>query len=127
MAPTSPFLLPNTCLRAEAYVNRKGFHSINVQAVCDDNMFFTDIYARWPGSVHDARVFASSPLGQSLGERPHQQCPGDTFLIGDAAYPLCPSLLTPFRDTGRLTQDQKNYNYVHSSSRSHLFTRLKHI
>ncbi|XP_014668041.1 PREDICTED: LOW QUALITY PROTEIN: putative nuclease HARBI1 [Priapulus caudatus] len=107
----APHHMPN------AYVNRKWFHSISVQAVCDDTMFFTDIYAGWPGSVDDAKVFVNSPLGQSLREQPHPQCPGETFLIGNAAYPLYASLLTPFRDTGRLTQDQKNYNFVHSSSR----------
>ena len=45
----------------EAYINKKGFHSVILQAVCDDRMFFTDIYAGWPGSVHDARVFSNSP------------------------------------------------------------------
>lgn len=40
----------------DTYFNRKGYYSINVQAICDANMKFTDIYAACPGSVNDARV-----------------------------------------------------------------------
>jgi len=35
------------------YVNRKQFHSINVQIICDAQMHLTNIVARWPGSTHD--------------------------------------------------------------------------
>ena len=36
----------------DSYVNRKGFTSINVFAVCDDKMRFTYVYADRAGSVH---------------------------------------------------------------------------
>jgi hypothetical protein len=61
----------------ENYVNRKGFHSVLLQAVCDDKLLFTDLYVGWPGSVHDARVFRRSPLAANL-ESGHF-CPGNTF------------------------------------------------
>jgi DDE superfamily endonuclease len=35
----------------DAYVNRKGFHSINVQAVCDNNMKLINLVAKWPFPV----------------------------------------------------------------------------
>lgn len=44
------------------YVNRKNYHSINVQAVCDHNGAFTNIVAKWPGSTHDSRIFKESQL-----------------------------------------------------------------
>jgi len=43
--------------------------------------------------------------------------PGNTHLIGDAAYGLSEWLMTPFKDFGNLSADQKRYNFTHSSSR----------
>ena len=33
-------------------VNRKGFHSLHIQAVCDSNLVFRDVVAQWPESHH---------------------------------------------------------------------------
>ena len=44
------------------YWNWKQFHSIVMQAVVDHRYLFRDIYIRWPGSVHDARVLANSDV-----------------------------------------------------------------
>ena len=121
----------------ENYINRKNFHSIILQAVCDHEMFFTDIYVGWPGSVHDARVFRRSSLCAVLENTCEKMCPQESYLLGDAAYPLRPSLLIPFKDNGNLTEQQKTYNFKHSSSRmkiEHSFgvlkgrwRRLKHL
>ena len=37
-------------------VNRKGIHSIIMQAVTDCSYLYRDVEIGWPGSVHDARV-----------------------------------------------------------------------
>ena len=46
------------------YVNRKGYHSINVQAICDANYRITNIAARWPGSTHDSAIIHGSIIGR---------------------------------------------------------------
>ena len=45
---------PREC--PENYINRKDFHSIVLQACYDHEMFFTNCYCGWPGSVHNSRV-----------------------------------------------------------------------
>ena len=46
------------------YFNRKGHHSIVMQALVACDYTFMDIYVGWPGSVYDARVLANSKLFQ---------------------------------------------------------------
>ncbi|XP_065193200.1 putative nuclease HARBI1 [Sycon ciliatum] len=101
----------------DTYLNRKRFHSVVLQAVCDRNLMFTDVYCGWPGSVHDARVFDNSPLKQLATADVDQFFPGESFIVGDSAYPLLSWVMTPFRDDGHLTAAQTNYNYKHSSTR----------
>lgn len=71
----------------------------------------------FPGSVHDARVFRNSPLFVDAERNRDLLFPGNSHLIGDAAYPLKPWILTPYKDTGRLTRQQQHYNFIHSSTR----------
>ena len=49
-------------VNAQCYFNRKPFYSIQLQAVCDHQCQFLDIFVGYPGSVHDARVLKNSPL-----------------------------------------------------------------
>ena len=100
----------------ENYINRKGFHSVVLQAVCDHQMVFTDCYAGWPGSVHDARIFKNSDLFKRVSDDLNVM-PNGSYILGDSVYPLLPWLLTPFKDIGTLTEAQKKFNFIHSSSR----------
>ena len=87
------------------YVNRKKQHSINVQVVLDSHYKFLDIVARWPGSVHDARILRESELF-SFFER---GCvPAGCHLLGDSGYPSQRWLLTSYLRP--LPGPQTNYN-----------------
>lgn len=93
-------------VNAELFRNRKGYFSINVQAVCGPNLEIQNIVARWPGSVHDARIFDNSRLCAQF-ER------GDIYgmLLGDSGYPCRQYLLTPLADLQ--TQLERRYNVAH--------------
>lgn len=65
--------------------------------------------------MHDQRVLNVSELQNFFSDATKFPC--DTHLIGDAAYKILKSLLVPYKDNGRLTEKQKNYNYCLSSTR----------
>lgn len=43
--------------------------------------------------------------------------PENSHILGDAAYGIQKYVMVPFRDNGHLTEIEKNYNQIHSSSR----------
>jgi hypothetical protein len=118
------------------YYNRKGWHSVLMQGAVNHLGLFVDVYVGWPGRVHDARVFANSTLyakGQDGTLLPHwTERIGGTdvplVLLGDPAYPLLPWLMKAFPDNGRLSRQQRTFNYRLSRARvvvEHAYGRLK--
>ncbi|KAJ8914013.1 hypothetical protein NQ315_012036 [Exocentrus adspersus] len=61
-------------MNQEAYCNRKGYHSIILQAICDDKKRFIDIYCGEPGSLHDARVLKRSNVYKMIMEATVAAC-----------------------------------------------------
>ncbi|KAI5637082.1 DDE superfamily endonuclease domain-containing protein [Phthorimaea operculella] len=51
---------------AETFRNRKGYMSINVQAICNARLEIMDLVARWPGSCHDERILVHPELMRVL-------------------------------------------------------------
>lgn len=118
------------------YYNRNNYHSVILQAVCNDRKEFTDIFVGAPGRIHDARVFRNRDLYALLtGDNPPLN--ENEHLLGDSAYPLLPSLLKPYRDNGHLNNVQTRFNTRMSSVRSLIeqafgllkckFRRLKYL
>jgi len=99
-----------------SYVNRKDYHSIILQAVCDRQGKFTHCFVGYPGCTHDSRVFKNSPVAQFLRD-PEYYFINDSHIIGDGAYTIHPNIMVPFRDNGHLTLRQRNFNYCLSSTR----------
>lgn len=98
------------------FINRKGYHSLNVQIICDADMKILSVNANYPGSTHDAFIWRNSLarnhlLNQyNLGLR-------RTWLIGDSGYPLQPILMTPFLNPQPNTPESR-YNQSHMASRN---------
>lgn len=99
--------------KPQSYVNRKNFHSLQLQAVCRHDMSFSHVFTGYPGSCHDARVLRQS----DLWEHGLEWCGIVKHIIGDGAYPVRKWLLTPYRDNGHLTQQQKKFNHYLSVNR----------
>ncbi|XP_061170762.1 putative nuclease HARBI1 [Saccostrea echinata] len=96
------------------YVNRKGFHSINVQGICDHTGKFLNVSAKWPGSNHDSFIFRSSDIGIHL-EGNHRGIDVDGVLLGDSGYACSRYLLTPYLRPS--TRAQIKYNDAHAKTR----------
>ena len=128
-----PVKRPN--LNSQDYYCYKMFFSLNVQAICDFRGLFMDVDCRWPGSVHDAKVFANSKANEKLksGQLPltyQQLLPGRTkvgnYLIGDPAYPLTPYSMKEYDSCA--TNAQVVFNNLLRSARNPIecaFGRLK--
>ncbi|CAM0913236.1 unnamed protein product [Alopecurus aequalis] len=107
------------------HVDRHGYATQNVMAVCDFDMRFISVVAGWPGSAHDTRIFKDT-LDKYKTTFPHPP-PGKYYLV-DSGYPNQTGYLGPFRKTkyhlpefrdgpaavGRMEM----FNYLHSSLRN---------
>ncbi|CAI6361194.1 unnamed protein product [Macrosiphum euphorbiae] len=96
----------------ELYRNRKGYFSLNVQALVNANLEFMDVVVRWPGSAHDSNIFANSRLKARM-ELPEFS---DCIILGDSGYALSHYLLTPLART--TTNAERLYNESQIRSRN---------
>ena len=112
-----PIQAPGEC--PKDYYNRKGHHSILLQALLDHRYCFMHINIVWPGCVNDAHVLAKFELCQRgqmevlFPEQPKQIKGVSVPLLnlGDPAYLLLPWILKPYTDTGTLSLKQSVFNY----------------
>lgn len=96
-------------------------------------MIFTDCYTGEAGSIHDSCMFRRSSFykkivdGLSYLDFPNPclhiliagslKIPYEQHVLGDQGYGLKPYLLIPFKNNGRLSGAQKQYNQILSSIR----------
>ena len=95
---------------AEAFRNRKGYFSLNVQAAVGPRMEFLDIVPEYAGSSPDSRIFQNSLLC-----RRYMEGRLNGMLVGDRGYPCLPFLMTPLPNPQ--TDDELIYNNIQSRTR----------
>lgn len=95
------------------FINRKGFHSINVQAIGTSELLFADVVANWAGGTHDSRILNESAICVNFTNGAF----GDSILLGDQGYALRNWLYTPV-DRANLTPQERRFNVAHRSARS---------
>lgn len=72
--------------------NRKGFLSQNCLFACNFDFQFVFTLTGWDGSATDAKVWDEALSGRDF-EIPHGK-----YYLGDAGYPSCEYILTPYRE-----------------------------
>ena len=113
----------------DAYINRKGFFSINTHAVVDHTGCFIDVLASYPGRCHDVKVFEATPLWEmittgELGPLMRSNIPTicdvpvPFQLIADSAYKCVPHVLPAFKTSAARGDEGKvKFNQKHSQTR----------
>jgi hypothetical protein len=105
-----------------AFFTRKKRYALHCQGIVDFRGIFINYVVGWPGSVHDARVYANSDFFLNKSE----YIEGDDYILGDSAYPISPFLISPFKNPSNYRHRQ--FNFIHSKHRvavENAFSRLK--
>ena len=95
-----------------AYVNRKGYHSINAMFVCNPNKSVSYVSARWPGSSHENTILISSSLWDKFLS---EEMNGKGVLLGDSGYAQSDHVMTPLLAPEGLYHDR--YHRKHKCTR----------
>ena len=97
--------------KSEFYRNRKGWMSLNIQAITGPQLQIFDIVIRWPGSTHDSRIFDNSAAKVRLESGELQG-----ILLGDAGYKQTSYLYTPVSTPQ--SEPEARYNFAHKATRN---------
>ena len=110
-----------------SYINCKGYKSINMQCVCDNNLMIRDVFGGFSGNMSDKIVFSRWEEEVGFVNYISTCVPGKMidgincsyYLVGDGGYTLRPGCLIPFagHGAGRLTPEKRDWNYWMSSTR----------
>ncbi|XP_064831680.1 putative nuclease HARBI1 [Oncorhynchus masou masou] len=93
-----------------SYVNKKGFHSINCQLVCDARGLLLSAETNWPGSLQDDFILKQSSVYKELEEQENHE----GWFLGDCCYPLKKWLMTPVQYPE--TSADFQYNLAHTAT-----------
>ncbi|KAJ1518908.1 hypothetical protein ONE63_011480 [Megalurothrips usitatus] len=108
----------------EQYLNRKGYHSLNIQVCCDVDYNILNVVARFPGATHDSFIWSNSGLRRTMQNlfREGEQL----WLLGDSGYPHEPWLQPPILDAAEGSREA-NFTTAHMITRSSVERAIGHL
>eukprot|EP00079_Xenopus_tropicalis_P014884 XP_004911914.1 PREDICTED: putative nuclease HARBI1 isoform X2 [Xenopus tropicalis] len=98
--------------REELYRNSKGFHSVNVQVICDCKGKILSIYSAFPGSSQDSVILKQTSVYEAFE---NGKLTGG-WLIGGPGYTCQPWLLTAVANPTTTAED--SFNEAHARTHS---------
>ena len=102
--------LESLCFRSiKFYCGHKSKHGLNMQALCDANGIFLDIFIGCPGATSDYLALSLSPLKHKLEGGLLKK---DFCIFGDNVYVNKMYMATPYRNA--MAGDNDDYNFYHS-------------
>ncbi|XP_065356325.1 uncharacterized protein LOC135950720 [Calliphora vicina] len=104
----------------ESYFSRKHIYSLKVQGICDHRLRVRHMVLGYPGSVHDARIYNNCEL--SVNSK--KFLTGAEWLVGDSAYKLTGTVVTPFRANSSELNLKERTNFNKTLSRYRI--RIEH-
>ncbi|XP_063894947.1 putative nuclease HARBI1 [Helicoverpa armigera] len=97
----------------EQYFNRKHFHSLNTQVICDSDCYITNVDASFGGATHDAYIWRECDIRSHLEGLQNET----VYLLGDSGYALREHMMTPI-DNAVEDSPEGRYNFVQKRARS---------
>lgn len=126
-------ITPPTEGRAD-FINRKGYASIVLQAIVDDQYLFRNVSCKMPGSCHDREALYHSSFYKNVdnlmpkGNKVVDGCNIPYMILGDPAYPLLPWLLKNYDYDFHISPEKDSFNVHLNKGRvvvENAFGRLK--
>ena len=116
------------CPNPADYFCRKGFYSLNVQAICDSNRQFRWVSSCCTGATHDSTAYGLANLRDHVDNGDlnfDDEVGGIRYrcIIGDDAYSIHKGIVTPYssrsvvNDSAVSATAKDSFNFWHSSSR----------
>lgn len=117
-----------------SYVNKKGFHSVGCQLVCNARGLLLSVETHWPGGLKDTEILERSALRKQLEDTEKGWLLGERWILyiqyckscldrclftmscflGDCRYPLRKWLMTPVDNPDSPGEFQ--YNLAHTAT-----------
>jgi len=103
-------------INEHVYMCRKGYHSLNVQGICDARLQFINVVAKYPGSAHDSFIWRNCAVYHFMEQQEADPNANQRWILGDSAYPLSLFTMTPV--TNATTAAELRYNKKHAQTRN---------